>query len=328
MHELNQAEAMCEIPELAKVAGVEDCTAVINGIWWRYMHAGSGPALLLVHGFMGYSFSWRLVIKGLAQIYSVYAVDLPGCGFSERNATLPGTMTSDAEHLMNFMDHVGIEQADVLGTSRGGGLTIAFAGLLAERGMLHRIRRLILSAPISPWSKLGLTRIRLLRTRVGRIYVVHLASRLPFILRDFFKKLYADPASIPPDSFAGYQAGLEPAGSFEHIWNITRSWFADLKRIDAVLPLVETIPALLLWGERDRAVDPASVHELHHRWKNSAVLIMNRIGHMPYEEVPEEFNRIVLDFLLRNAPETSLETEGQSDGQSALVQTAVESGNA
>jgi pimeloyl-ACP methyl ester carboxylesterase len=228
---------------------------------------------------------------------------------------------SDAEHLLSFMDHFGIEQLDVLGTSRGGGASIALAGLAAEHGMLHRIRRLVLSAPISPWMRYGLGRIRFLRTRAGRIYVVHLARTFPFILTDFFRKLYADPASIPPDSFAGYQSGLEPAGSFEHIWNIICSWTADLKRIETVLPLVESVPALLLWGEGDRAVDPASAEELHRRWKNSGVLIMARIGHMPYEEVPEEFNRIVLDFLLRD-------TTTPSQNKAALAHAAAEPGRA
>jgi pimeloyl-ACP methyl ester carboxylesterase len=264
--------------------------------------------LLVVHGFMGYSFSWRFVMQGLAKHYSVYAVDLPNCGFSQRSNSLPGTLVSDAEHLLSFMDYVGIEQCDVLGTSRGGGATIALAGLLAERRMLHRVRKLVLSAPISPWMRYGLGRIRMLRTRVGRIYVVHLARRFPFILEDFFYKLYANPDAIPPDALEGYQTGLEPAGSFEHLWNIARSWMNDLKRIEAVLPLVESIPALFLWGDRDRAVAPDSMHELHHRWRNSAEYLMTSIGHMPYEEVPEEFNRIVLDFLLNDAPTVPLQT--------------------
>ncbi len=318
MGETTRAETIPVVPAIAKVEGVEDCTAVINGVRWRYLHAGSGPALLLVHGFMGYSFSWRFVVAGLARHYSVYAVDLPGCGFSERSAGLPGTVASDAEGLLNFMDHMGIQQFDVLGTSRGGGAAIALAGLAAERGTLHRIRRLVLSAPINPWSKLGLLRIRLLATRVGRIYVVHLASRLPFILRRYFKQLYGVPASIPPDSFLGYQEGLMPAGSFEHLWNIIYSWMADLQRVETVLPLVESVPALLLWGDRDRAVAPASAQELHRRWNNSAVLMMDRIGHMPYEEVPEEFNRIVLDFLLQNTPATPL----RSEARLAMAQTA------
>src|SRR5271157_989953 len=178
MNAPTQSEAPLTIPAIATVDGIDDCTAIINGLRWRYLRAGSGPALLVVHGFMGYSFSWRFVIQGLAQHYSVYAVDLPGCGFSQRSAALPGTLASDAENLLNFMDHFGIEQFDVLGTSRGGGATIALAGLAAERGQLHRVRRLVLSAPINPWSRAGLLRIRLLRTRGGRIYVVHLARSL------------------------------------------------------------------------------------------------------------------------------------------------------
>jgi pimeloyl-ACP methyl ester carboxylesterase len=310
-----------EIPAIAKVDGVEDCCAEINGYRWRYLHAGSGPALLILHGFMGYSFSWRFVIRELAQHHSVYAVDLPNCGFSERSASLPGTLMTDAEYLLSFMDHFGIEQCDVLGTSRGGGLAIAFAGLIAERGMLHRVRKLVLSAPISPWMRYGLTRIRFLRTRAGRIYVVHLARRFPFILEDFFHTLYADPARIPPDSLTGYRAGLEPPGSFEHLWNMCRSWMNDLKRVDSVLPLVESVPALLLWGEVDRAVAPDSVHELHRRWKNSAVVVMPKIGHMPYEEVPAEFNRIVLDFLLRDTPATSLQADTLADASKVTAES-------
>jgi pimeloyl-ACP methyl ester carboxylesterase len=324
MNATRQSSSLPQVPAIATVHGVEDCSAVINGVRWRYLHAGSGPTLLVVHGFMGYSFSWRFVIKGLAQHYSVYAVDLPGTGFSERNSSLPGSLASDAEHLLAFTDHFGIEQFDVLGTSRGGGATIALAGIMAERGMLHRIRRVVLSAPISPWMRYGLGRIRVLRTQVGRVYVVHLARTMPFILKDFFRKLYADPASIPDDSLGGYEAGLEPPGSFEHIWNIIRSWSADLKRIGDVLPLIGSVPALLLWGDRDTAVDPRSMEELHRRWKNSVVLMMQGIGHMPYEEVPEEFNRIVLDFLLHDTPATSL----QSDKEPVIAQSAMESGRA
>jgi pimeloyl-ACP methyl ester carboxylesterase len=301
-----------EIPDIARVPGTAECIVGIDGVRWRYLHAGSGPALILIHGFMGYSFSWRFVIQELAQHYSVYAVDLPNCGFSERNDSLPGTLVSDAEHLLAFLDHFGIERCDILGTSRGGGLTIALAGLLAERGMLHRVRKLVLSAPISPWMRYGLGWIRMLRTQAGRIYVVHLARKLPFILKDFFRKLYADPASIPPDAFAGYQAGLEPAGSFEHLWNIARSWMNDLQRVESVLPLVERVPAMFLWGERDRAVAYSSMSELHRRWKNSVEYTMRQIGHMPYEEVPQDFNRVVLDFLLRDIPATPAQSEAHA----------------
>ncbi len=324
MNATTHDQALPAIPALARVQGVEECAAVIKGVRCRYQRAGTGPALLLVHGFMAYSFSWRFIIPELARHFSVYAVDLPGCGFSDRSDTLPATLASDAEYLLNLMDHLAVERFDVLGTSRGGGLAIALAGLAAERGDLRRIGRLVLSAPINPWSRSWRLRIRFLRTPAGRIYVVHLAKRLPFIRDSIFRSLYADPNGIPHDSLAGYSAGFEPAGSYEHVWNMLRSWMTDLERIASLLPTIASIPALLLWGSGDSAVDAASAEEMHRRWKNSAVLIMDGVGHMPYEEVPQQFVRIVLDFLLRETPATA----SQIESSAVMAHVAAESGRA
>jgi hypothetical protein len=71
-------------------------------------------------------------------------------------------------------------------------------------------------------------------------------------------------------------------------------------------------------------VDPASAEQLHRRWKNSVVLIMKAIGHMPYEEVPQEFTRIVLGFFQHRTPATPLQTEAPL----AMVQAAAENGRA
>ena len=313
MSELIETCELPPVPALARVADAEECTADIGGVRWRYLRAGRGPALLLVHGVTAYSFSWRLVIQELARGYTVYAVDLPGCGFSQRSAMLPGTLASDGQHLLDFMNHLGIDEFDVLGTSRGGGAAIAMAGLAAERGELHRIGRMVLSAPINPWSRIGFLRVRFLRTVAGRLYLTYVEPQLPFFVKTFFKRLFGDPVRVPSDSLAGYQAGWEPEGSYWHLWNIARSWMTDLQLIESMLPLVKSVPALLLWGDRDVAVEPASAEQLHRRWDNSEVVMMAGVGHMPYEEVPEEFNRIALEFLLRETPVISPRREPQPE---------------
>ncbi len=135
---------------------------------WRYWHAGSGPPLLLIHGFLGYSFSWRFNVAPLAQYFSVYAMDLPGCGFSQRTQDPECTLAGDAERIVRFMDHLGIQDADVVGSSRGGGLSIVLGALLAKQNMLDRIRRLVLVSPINPWSSNGRLLTRMLATVAGR----------------------------------------------------------------------------------------------------------------------------------------------------------------
>jgi pimeloyl-ACP methyl ester carboxylesterase len=123
----------------------------------------------------------------------------------------------------------------------------------------------------------------------------------------YFRKLYGDPSRIAPGSIEGYTAGLDVPGSFEHILRIVRSWHCDLALIEESLPATRELPTLLLWGSRDTAVYPSSAYELQRRLKNSALVMLDGVGHVPYEEVPDEFNRVICDFLLRDTPRTPLE---------------------
>src|SRR5271167_1118444 len=122
-----QAERLASGPQIAQIAGAEERSVSLDGVTWRYWFAGSGPPLLLIHGFMGYSFSWRFNVEPLSRYFSVYAMDLPGCGFSQRMEGPQRTLAADAEAVLRFMDHFGIEEAAIMGSSRGGGLSIVLA---------------------------------------------------------------------------------------------------------------------------------------------------------------------------------------------------------
>ena len=64
--------------------GVEECWMDFDGARMRYLRAGSGPPLILLHGLLGYSFSWRYTLPALAPYATVYAPDMLGAGFSDR----------------------------------------------------------------------------------------------------------------------------------------------------------------------------------------------------------------------------------------------------
>ena len=116
----------------------------------RYLCGGSGPPLLLLHGLLGYSFSWRFALPLLAEKATVYAVDMPGVGFSDRPPGASGSLRAQAKRLLRFMDGVGIASCDLLGTSHGGAVVMMAASLAPER-----VRSLILVAPVNPWSAHG-----------------------------------------------------------------------------------------------------------------------------------------------------------------------------
>mgnify|MGYP003946249201 CR=1 FL=1 len=69
----------------------------------RYLRAGLGPPLILLHGLLGYSFSWRYTIPALAEQATVYAVDMLGVGFSDRPAGLDCCLRSCAERLLDYL---------------------------------------------------------------------------------------------------------------------------------------------------------------------------------------------------------------------------------
>src|SRR5271165_2948685 len=307
MSELPTTPPMKTVPELARIPGAEECSVTIDGVTWRYWHAGSGPALLLIHGFLGYSFSWRFNVEPLSRHFSVYAMDLPGCGFSQRTQDPECTLANDTERILRFMDRLGIDEADIVGSSRGGGLAIVLGGLLAKQSMLHRIRRLVLVSAINPWSSNGQLLARVFATSLGGEFVMRVLPKLDIVLSRYFKRMYGDPKRISPGSIEGYGAGLNSLESFEHLLRIVRSWHADLALVEQSLPALSEFPTLLLWGARDKCVFPSSIHQLQSRLKNIALVLLRGVGHLPYEEVPGEFNRILCDFLLHDTPRTPLE---------------------
>src|ERR1700694_5269609 len=106
---------------------VEECWMELDGARMRYLRAGSGPALILLHGLLGYSFSWRFTIPELARYATVYAPDMLGAGFSDRPAGLDHSMRGTSRRVLRFIERLGISSFDLLGTSHGGAVAMMAA---------------------------------------------------------------------------------------------------------------------------------------------------------------------------------------------------------
>jgi pimeloyl-ACP methyl ester carboxylesterase len=283
------------------MAGTEECFAEVEGARMRYLRAGSGPPLILVHGLLAYSFSWRFTIPALSPHATIYAVDMLGAGYSDRPRNLDCRLRANAERLLRFADAIGVSRFDLLGTSYGGAVAMMAAAVCAERGERrgNRIRRLILAAPVNPWSAHGRHFAPFVGSRLGSLVFRAAIVPMRFTYHYWLERLYGDPGRIPPGTLAGYSAPYRIAGTFERALGIVRNWTDDLEELKSVLPGIADYPALLLWGSRDRAVEPGSAEPLRRVFKNCELVVLQGAGHMPYEEVPDEFNRAVTQFLLR-----------------------------
>jgi pimeloyl-ACP methyl ester carboxylesterase len=278
-------------------AGVEECWMDFDGARMRYLRAGSGPALILLHGLMGYSFSWRYTMPALAPYAAVYAPDMMGAGFSDRAAGIDHSMRGAAKRLLQFVERLGIASFDLLGTSHGGAMSMMAAAECLSGNTGLRLRRLVLVAPVNPYSAHGRWLAPFFGSRFGAALHRLTATRMSFLYPYFHARLYA--AAIPPGALAGYVAPLAKPGLFEHALSIVSTWKKDLRELEATLPQLGSIPTLLVWGDKDPAVFVSSAARLQKYFPNSELIVFPGIGHLAYEECPEEFNRVLIEFLTR-----------------------------
>lgn len=264
----------------------------LDGSRMRYLHAGAGPPVVLVHGLMGYSFSWRNTIPVLSERLEVFAIDALGTGYSDRPAALDCTLKACAQRLLRFLDAASSEPFAVLGTSHGGAVAMMAAALAPGR-----VRRLVLVAPVNPWAPRGKRLAPFLSHPLIAPLFVQAASRSRNLRRYYFRRLWGDPRRIPPGTFEGYMKPLERAGAWDYGLSVLRRWNEDLQQLERALPQISNIPTLLVWGSRDKAVAPASSERLRQNFRRCQLVMMDGIGHLPYEEASDEFNRVVREFL-------------------------------
>jgi len=253
--------------------------------------AGEGPPLLLIHGFGGSTYSWRLVMPRLAQSFRVVAVDLSGFGYTER-PTEDSRYTREAQGdlILGVMDALGFPSAHLMGHSYGGGISLWLAWKHPER-----VRSLVLidsSAPTYAYDRRS--RVAALRP-LASLYVRTLALRTANVRRALRRSFYDD-SLVTPELIAAYLDRLRIEGVTDAFHGLTAPVEGPVERVR-----LEDIqaPALVLWGAEDPLISVESGRRAVARMKNAEFVVLEKIGHVPMEEAPEAVLGLALPFLER-----------------------------
>ena len=280
--------------------GIEECWMDLDGARMRYLRSGSGPPLILLHGLLGYSFSWRYAMPALAPHATVFALDMLGAGFSDRPKGIDHSMRGTALRVLEFAEKLGLSTFDLLGTSRGGAVAMcAAAECVSGDACKLKLRRLVLACPVNPYSAHG----KRLAPFFGTFFGAGLfragvrMGRMQQLYPYWHGRMFGDPKKIPPGSLEGYKAPLAIPGLFEHGLSIVKTWREDLEELERLLPKLAPIPTLLMWGTKDPAVYFSSMELVARHFSNVQTVVFPGVGHLPYEECPEEFNRALIKFL-------------------------------
>ena len=253
--------------------------------------AGSGPALVMVHGLVGSGRNWSKNMRYLAQFRTVYALDLANCGVSERVQGMDASLEAHADRVARFMDELGLEGADLVGHSHGAATAMMMAARYPER-----VRSLVLFAPANPFCTLGHKQMRFYATPIGSMFAQWVIPKMPRIMhRRSLERMYADPKLVGEGELDGYTATLDRLG-VSHVLRIMLGWRRDMAQLAAALPAVAQFRTLVVWGDQDRAVAVESGRKLA-RLLGARLEVIPATGHIVFEEKPEICNPLLGEWL-------------------------------
>lgn len=262
---------------------------VIDGETIHYIDRGSGPAIVLLHGFGGSAASWRYAIEHLANHYRVVAMDFPGFGWSSRDASLRLGNADHARRVVRLMDELGIDHATIAGHSMGGGIAQRVAAAYPDR-----VDRLILAAPVDPnsagtWQKAA-------RRMWGLNLAGPMMERNPMLMnrlvRSALRQMSTEPSWINETVVRLYAQPLMQPGTARCLVRL-----AACAREDPPIDLgAIRAPTLVVCGDTDTAI-PRDVCETIANAIPGARLESMASSHLLIEEHHEQFNALVDQFL-------------------------------
>ncbi|MGH9415225.1 MAG: alpha/beta fold hydrolase [Terriglobales bacterium] len=258
-----------------------------------YERLGSGPDVIFLHGLLGCAAQWHAAAAGLAGRYTCWLLELPGISGSTGSGRDRFALAGLSAWLEQAVEALELERFDLVGSSWGGAMALAFAAGASGRGAL---RRLALVAPAHPlWTpnRGQQFMLRPLPARVGAWLGAHSSSD---IHRQLLARCYGDAGRLQPAAVADYTAVLHQRGLGAAVGGYGRHWRRDHAWLRARLAEITT-PTLLVWGERDAVVPAATAPALRAALPGARLELLAGLGHLPFAEDPAAFDRVLDAFL-------------------------------
>jgi pimeloyl-ACP methyl ester carboxylesterase len=268
--------------------------AMIDGMRVHYQDFGKehDPPIVMIHGFTASNFIWSDVVKPIASNgYRVIAPDLIGYGFSDKPRKFDYTIDSQARMIVRLLDALGIEKAILVGSSYGAAIAATISLDYPDR-----VERLILVDAVINDHVKGQTLLRLGRAPIvgDLISPVFLDSKRVMRLR-MTKTYHPNNKHLIFDDerFEAHHRPLRAANTHRAVIKTLRHWHAERVEQDAHRI---TQPTLIIWGREDADIPLEHGQVLCSVIPGSRLVVFKDCGHVPQEEYPREFAKVVVDF--------------------------------
>jgi pimeloyl-ACP methyl ester carboxylesterase len=264
----------------------------LEGVWIRYDVIGGGPAVVLVHGWLSSSRIWEQLAARLAQRFTVYTLDLPGFGESDKPLSGYG-IRNGSRLLYAFCAHFGLTRANVIGHDLGGAMAVKLAA--DHPDVVGRL--VVVSAPADE-EQIDLPTMLWLVTVpvVGPIF--YALGRVARPVRRLWMRPFVADSDDLTDVIVD-DAGRSTPAAVSKTLSISRRELSR-GRLARQARIIK-IPLLVVAGEEDQIVDPQSVGVWAGGVERAEIRLIDECGHMPMVERIAEFNAQILAFLTGDA---------------------------
>lgn len=267
-----------------------DYISLADGTRIHFLASGQGEPVILIHGWRDSAHTWRKNLPELAKHFRVYALDLPGFGFSTRYSEPVYTIHQFAHWLAQFMQAMNIPRANIVGNSLGGATALEFCYEHPDM-----VTKLVLEdAWAYPFLEQSAWLIGLLPRFVPRGFLGALmTNRWTYEVLGHLS--LGDPSKFDPESVKFAVINSRVRGSIEALVAMIELPIAHSvwRRFDRCQS--ET---LVIWGERDLTFPVLHGHKLTRELSNARLAVLPKAGHLPHSEFPEQVNAMLIDFLL------------------------------
>ena len=262
----------------------------IDGLRVRYVRAGAGPPVLLIHGLGSSIYTWKDVLPALSREHDVVALDLPGFGGSEippglSAAIYPRTVTG-------LLDCLGVARASLVGNSLGGAVAVLVAAMhpaRVDRLVLLDAAGFHLAPADRPWL------LRLLGSDAGGVLARLPRKRLFVTLA--LRQVFDDDRKVTSERVEEYLAPVERPGAVDALRSLLAPrGIAALASFEDVAKRVRA-PTLVVWGRDDAWLPLGDAERFVAAIPGARSVVLDACGHMPQEEFPAEVSRLVSGFL-------------------------------
>lgn len=265
-----------------KSSGLAEETIAVGDLKWHVLSGGTtaadGLPLVLIHGFGGNADHWTRTAKALTPKMRVIAPDLIGFGTSDAPVGGDYTIPTQVARLHALLQQMGVSKAHFGGNSMGGWIAGAYAAAYP-------------SEVASLWM-LDSAGLNTTPSEMGRAMAA--GAKLPLVVRsaeEFDARMGWVFVTAPPipAPLKGVLMARDIAHA-DHYDAVRAQLYGVSPWLDVLIPNTAAveIPALIVWGEKDRVIHPDGAAALHALLPHSKVLMLPNVGHCPMLEMPAQ----------------------------------------